>query len=70
MYSHETAIKALQKHDNLGKCGHAKCAGGDGTHCYEVGAPMRPYKKEFTHAQHIALHTKKENTYDPDCQFC
>jgi len=30
--------------DNVGKCGHPRCAGGDGTHCYEKGKPMRAYK--------------------------
>lgn len=29
--------------DNVGKCGHAKCAGGNG--CYEKGAPMRTYEE-------------------------
>lgn len=32
-----------QKNDNVGKCGHAKCAGGN--LCYEKGAPMSQYKK-------------------------
>lgn len=27
--------------DNVGKCGHAKCAGGNG--CFEVGKPMSKY---------------------------
>ncbi len=30
------------KNDNVGKCGHAKCAGGK--LCYEKGAPMTAYK--------------------------
>lgn len=31
------------KTDNVGKCGHAKCAGGAGELCYEKGKPMKPY---------------------------
>lgn len=31
------------KNDNVGKCGHTKCAGGTGEHCFYVGAPMRSY---------------------------
>lgn len=31
--------------DNVGKCGHAKCAGGNGTLCYEKGKPMRTYEE-------------------------
>ncbi len=30
------------QNDNVGKCGHAKCAGGKG--CYEKGKPMAAYK--------------------------
>lgn len=30
--------------DNVGRCGHAKCAGGQ--LCYEKGAPMTTYQKE------------------------
>lgn len=33
----------MDKHDNVGKCGHAKCAGGNG--CYETGKPMRSYEE-------------------------
>ncbi len=33
------------KNDNVGKCGHAKCAGGSGLLCYEKGAPMRSYEE-------------------------
>lgn len=33
------------KNDNVGKCGHPKCAGGDGTHCFEKGKPMRTLEK-------------------------
>lgn len=28
---------------NVGKCGHAKCAGGNG--CYQKGRSMVPYRK-------------------------
>lgn len=37
--------------DNVGKCGHARCAGGNG--CYEKGKPMRAYKKIVTLADQI-----------------
>lgn len=44
------------KKDNVGKCGHAKCAGGDG--CFEKGKPMAIYKRddldiEITHDEVI-----------------
>lgn len=29
--------------DNVGKCGHARCAGGNGLLCYEKGQGMRTY---------------------------
>jgi hypothetical protein len=32
--------------DNVGKCGHAKCAGGNG--CFMKGKPMSNYKKDST----------------------
>lgn len=31
--------------DNVGKCGHARCAGGNGILCYQKGAPMRTYEE-------------------------
>ncbi len=39
--------------DNVGKCGHAKCAGG--VLCYEKGAPMSAYKP-----------VNMDNIYNPD----
>lgn len=38
------------KNPNVGKCGHARCAGGSGELCYEKGRGMRSYdeiKKEL-----------------------
>lgn len=32
----------MKKDDNVGKCGHPKCAGGN--LCYYKGKPMREYK--------------------------
>lgn len=34
------------KNDNVGKCGHAKCAGGNGVLCFYKGKPMSIYKRE------------------------
>lgn len=31
----------MAKNDNVGKCGHARCAGGNG--CYFTGQPMKSY---------------------------
>lgn len=39
------------QNDNVGKCGHARCAGGNGKLCYERGKGMRSYndiKQELT----------------------
>jgi len=33
------------KNDNVGKCGHAKCAGGTRKYCYEKGKGMKLYKE-------------------------
>lgn len=41
------------ENDNVGKCGHAKCAGGNG--CFEVGKPMQPYTP-----------VNMDNIYNPD----
>lgn len=41
------------QNNNIGKCGHAKCAGGDGTHCYEKGKPMATYSKDTTPEQRL-----------------
>ena len=54
----------MEKNDNVGKCGHAKCAGG--VLCYEKGAPMRTYNEikaegERQAASMEALATAKEN---------
>ena len=51
-----------QKNDNVGKCGHAKCAGGIG--CYKKGLPMANYKKD------IIMSSKKHiKTADDARQF-
>jgi len=26
--------------------------------------------KKFTYEEHIKKHTKKENTYNPECEYC
>lgn len=52
---------------NVGACGHAKCAGG--VLCYQKGKPMS-IPRFFTQEEHIAKHTKEENTYDPECAWC
>lgn len=33
----------METDNNIGKCGHAKCAGGDG--CYEKGTPMKKWER-------------------------
>jgi hypothetical protein len=43
----------MENNANEGKCGHAKCAGGNG--CYEKGAPMCKYKP-----------VNMDNIYNPD----
>jgi len=40
----------MQTNNNVSKCGHARCAGGNGLLCYEKGKGMRTYediKKEL-----------------------
>lgn len=47
------------KNDNVGKCGHAKCAGGE--LCYEKGKPMQPYRTvSMTKMEKVTPATQEE----------
>lgn len=39
--------------DNVGKCGHAKCAGGTGEHCFYKGKPMSAYTPVTNYTQKL-----------------
>lgn len=39
-------LTTMKKNDNVGKCGHARCAGGNG--CYEKGSPTRSYENMWS----------------------
>ena len=59
------------KNDNVGKCGHAKCAGGNGVLCFKKGTPMSTYQKEGTTCDHCAstdLQTNSSGEYT--CNNC
>ena len=64
------------KNDNLGKCGHVKCAGGTGDLCFKKGAPMSTYRKDEYCPRCIEDHTddegveRKGTLEKSDCEDC
>jgi len=50
--------------DNVGKCGHRKCAGG--ILCYEKGRPMSAYTKSIDYKQIIAAMAEMQDDSDND----
>lgn len=47
--------------DNVGKCGHAKCAGGTGEWCFKKGRPMRSYEEIKTELKQKSYENKTQN---------